>query len=101
MKTPRELLFKRHEAASEKLDALRKNVLAREWGNAKADARPWPVRIPLKLWFELIRPAPRIWAGFAAVWIAIIVLHLADSNFSTPATAQSLARSSEIVLPWK
>ena len=95
MKTPREILFARHQAAAPKLDVIRREVV-----NVAADVnRRKPVReftfaatvakaiaIPFQ---ELIWPCRRIWAGLAAVWILIFAI-----NFSQRDPAEMLARKS-------
>ena len=83
MKSPREILLARHQAADTKLDEIRRTVVA--------DLSPRPVRQPeipfaLKLWREVILPCRRIWAGFGVVWLVILAV-----NFSMRDTAPSLA----------
>jgi hypothetical protein len=89
MKTPREILLKRHEPANEKLDAIREQILVAECGrktrNPKLETRnlgTLPLLVGLKLWRELIWPARRIWAGFAAVWLLLVAVNLADADHS-------------------
>jgi hypothetical protein len=96
MKTPRDLLFARHQAAALKLDAIRREVLAAELNNqeTKEQSQPsnfvtWFLCCSNKVWLELIWPCRRIWTGLAATWILICVF-----NFSQRDPAELLARKS-------
>ncbi|HXB58342.1 MAG TPA: hypothetical protein VNU95_02200 [Candidatus Acidoferrales bacterium] len=83
MKTPREVLFERHWAARPKLDAIRREMVAKiNHQGAKAQSErinlaSWCLGSLNKIWRELIFPSRRIWAGLAAVWILIFA-----ANFS-------------------
>ena len=100
MKTPRDILFARHQNAAPKLDAIRNHVLSAEFlkvGQAsslspskntkKSETGRMPVL--LLIWHELIWPSRRIWAGLAAVWVLIFVF-----NFSQRDPAELMARKS-------
>jgi len=78
MKTPREVLLKKHEAVEGKLDQMWRATLRRGLGG-RADATE---RIPpiAKLWRELIWPCRRVWAGLACAWVLIAVLNLASAE---------------------
>ncbi len=83
MKTPRELLLKRHEAASPKLDALRAEALA--------SLRPAPrPAAPVFWWERLFGPNPLAWAGLAAVWAVLLL-----ANRSGTGPAPTVARASQ------
>jgi hypothetical protein len=69
MKTPRELLLGRHQAAGPRLDEIRKRVI-----DSVRSKRPF---FALKLWEELILPARHAWMGLAAGWVLILALDLA------------------------
>ena len=72
MKTPREILFQRHEPAAKKLEVVRQSVLRRELpGGARTTASR--LSIGQILWEQLIFPCRRTWMGLAAVWVAILV----------------------------
>ncbi len=97
MKTPRELLLLRHKASVPKLHRIRHNVIetavrgtasAQAEIDARADARPlaWICEFILRSWAELIVPSRRIWAGLAAVWLALIVINAAE-RATQPVTA--------------
>jgi hypothetical protein len=93
MKKPREILFIRHQAATPKLDTIRREVV-----NAAADVnRRKPVReftfaatlakavaIPFH---ELIWPCRRTWSALAAIWILIFIV-----NFSQHDKSEMMAR---------
>ncbi len=96
MKTPREILFTRHETAAPKLDAIRQSAVAavcdRRISTVRAHERrsqTAAARILETFWQELIWPSRRIWAGLAAVWILIFVF-----NFSQRDPAELMARKS-------
>lgn len=93
MKTPRDILFARHQAAAPKLDSIRQKVVGvaadvnrrkpiREFTFAATLAKA--VTLPFQ---ELIWPCRRIWTGLAAVWILIFVV-----NFSQHDKSEMLAK---------
>ena len=90
MKTPREILFARHQAAAPKLDAIRREVV---WEGRRAAVPKFRVAdtatLPMLIWHELIWPSRRIWAGLAAVWVLIFVF-----NFSQRDPAELMAQKS-------
>ena len=85
MKTPREILLARHEAAAPKLDAIRHSAVA-----AVRDRRPLPSHRPQPtahslfqtLWQELFLPSRRVWSGLVAVWILIFAVNFAQRDRS-------------------
>ncbi len=90
MKTPREILLARHQAAAPKLDALRCEVVAGlnhqdtktpSWGFHFVS---WCLGGLNKLWRELIFPSRRTWAGLATAWLLIFIV-----NFSLRDHSQS------------
>jgi hypothetical protein len=86
MKTPKEILLETHQALTPRLDRLRESVLAGELGGASSVSAMGQKRknifaaIPLKLWNELIWPSRRAWAGLAAVWVALAVVHFSQRD---------------------
>jgi hypothetical protein len=87
MKTPKEILLETHRAIEPRLDQLREDVLASELGGAaeaistkRLNWRNIFTTIPLKLWNELIWPSRRAWAGLAAVWVALAVVHFSQRD---------------------
>ncbi len=100
MKTPRDILFARHQNAGPKLDAIRHEIVTAEFKSAGQASRLSPSEKMQKLetgatpvlrliWRELVWPSRRIWAGLAASWIVILVF-----NFSQRDPAERMARKS-------
>ena len=100
MKTPRDILFARHQNAGPKLDAIRHEIVAAEFRSVEQASRLSPFERVKKsetgatpvlrlIWRELILPSWRIWAGLAAVWVLIFVF-----NFSQRDPAELVARKS-------
>ncbi|MEI9866494.1 MAG: hypothetical protein WDN00_18455 [Limisphaerales bacterium] len=84
MKTPREILLARYQAAVPKLDAIRRDVLA-GLNNKETKEQNRPASLiasffgcPNKLWLELVWPCRRIWTGLATVWLLIFAINLAQ-----------------------
>ena len=75
MKTPREILLARHQAAQPRLDALREQTLAAPTGPAQEE------RSAFRHFMESCRNCFRVprfaWSGLAAAWLVIIGLHFA------------------------
>jgi hypothetical protein len=92
MKTPRDILFARHQNAAPKLDAIRHEVLSTEFQNK--DQIPFFANLPLALWRELFWPSHRIWTGLAAIWILIFVV-----NFSQRDKSEMMARKTPLPSP--
>ena len=86
MKTPRDILLARHQAAAPKLDAIRRAVVAGLNHQAtKEQSIPASLAASLlgcfhKLWLELFWPARRTWAGLAAVWIGILAVNFSQRD---------------------
>jgi hypothetical protein len=81
MKTPKEILLAAHQALAPRLDQMREDVLAAELGgagNVSTKRRNSFAAVPVKLWNELIWPSRRAWAGLAAVWVALAVVHFSQ-----------------------
>ena len=95
MNTPRDLLRARHQAIEPKLDQIRRNAVA--------ELTPRPTLEPnlaiapiLKLWRELIWPARRVWAGFAAAWLMILLVNLGDYDRGELVGAPAVPSSMEV-----
>ncbi len=86
MKSPRELLLKRHEAALPKLDALRA-AAALPSGSRPSTLDPRP----LSLWERLLGPNPLAWAGLAAVWVVLFAVNRGGSEPTNSASTMSRA----------
>jgi hypothetical protein len=107
MKSPREILLERHQAADSGLNAVRKTVLANECQvdagiavHGTENRSPLPLRIATKIWMELIWPVRRIWAGFAVVWIAMAAWHYGSATTSAGTPISARAASSEVLMVW-
>ena len=80
MKTPKEILLEAHQAMEPRLAKLREEVLATELNRVVVVKKRQNIVavIPVKIWNELIWPSRRAWAGLAAVWVALAVVHFAQ-----------------------
>ncbi len=92
MKTPREILLARHQAADPKLDAIRQSAVAAV-STRGCDRRPASptmaaAAILKTLWHELIFPSRRIWAGLATAWLFIVAANMSMRDHSSAATPQ-------------
>ena len=107
MKTPRDILFTRHQNAAMKLDAVRQSTVA-----AVCDRRPSTndaherrsqtaaTIIFQTLWRELIFPCRRIWAGLAAIWILIFIVNFSQRDGSQTMMAKS-APTAEMMMAFR
>ena len=69
MKTPREILLKRHQSVEPKLDRMWAENLTTELHSSATPARENVfLTAVLTLWRELFLPSRRIWAGLACAW---------------------------------
>jgi hypothetical protein len=98
MKTPREVLFHRHQAAEAKLDQIRREAVAQVLPAPTTPSESLPLRALLTLWRELILPARRTWAGLAAAWILLLV---ANSQSSDAPRAAAVAQNNAPVELWQ
>jgi hypothetical protein len=103
MKTPREILLNRHQAAQTELDRIRQTVVAEMPQPApNAEKRSSPRELPLllaaalKLWRELILPCRRTWAGLAAVWLVIVGFHIGGADSSGAAARTPVVPGQEL-----
>jgi hypothetical protein len=87
MKTPREILFQRHEAAGPKLDAIRHAVVARHCRATENKQAVVPTGFFARLWLELFWSCRRVWTGLAFVWVVLVLVNLSQRD-SRPAHAQ-------------
>lgn len=83
MKTPRELLLKRHEAALPKLDALRAAALPARSQLSTLNSQP------ASLWERLFGPNPLAWAGLAAVWVLLLAVNRSGSEAATSSASRA------------
>ena len=83
MKTPRELLLKRHEAALPKLDALRAAALPARSQLSTLNSQP------MSVWKRLFGPNPLAWAGLAAVWLVLLAVNRSGSEAATSSASRA------------
>jgi hypothetical protein len=96
MKTPREILFARHQNAAPKLDTIRREVLNAEFQGE--DQTPFYLNLLPMIWRELIFPCRRIWAGLAAIWILIFVVNFSQRDPSELMARKTPRPSPEMIL---
>lgn len=84
MKSPRELILKRHEAALPQLDALRVRADASQLSTFNSQP---------SLWERLLGPNPLAWAGLAAVWVVLFAVNRSASG--PVGTASVASRTNE------
>ncbi|HEY5232751.1 MAG TPA: hypothetical protein VIK35_04375 [Verrucomicrobiae bacterium] len=104
MKTPREILFARHENVEPKLDAIRREIVGQAsrlspFEKEKSETGATPVL--LLLWRELIFPCRRIWTGLAAVWILIFAVNFSQRDPAEMMARKSPAPSPEMILAFR
>jgi len=107
MKTPREILFARHQNAALKLDAIRREVVV-ELNNKETKEQSGSVSLVAsllccsnKLWLELVLPCRRIWTGLATVWILIFVVNLLQRDPSEMMARKSPPPSPQMILTFR
>jgi hypothetical protein len=111
MKTPREILLKRHQAAAPKLDAIRHDVLNAEFKVGQASRLSlislffqmetgWKSVLRL-LWQELIWPCRRTWTALAAVWMALFIFNVSQRDKVELAARKLPPPSPEAILAWR
>jgi hypothetical protein len=88
MKTPREILLARHQAALPKLDALRRDTLETLPQLPSRRPRAPFVHLPTRFWQELILPCRRLWTGLATVWVLIFIVHFSQRDNVNSVTGQ-------------
>ena len=98
MKTPREILLQHHQTVTPKLDRVRRVVVADLNELPTEREQNVAVALALNLWLELIWTARRIWAGFAAVWLVILVINLTNSEPREMASDTTAPPSTEVLM---
>lgn len=82
MKTPREILLERHQAAAPKLDSIRGEMVAKidhqgtKTQSGRVNLVAWWLGGLRTLWRELIFPSRCIWAGLAGAWLLLLAVNL-------------------------
>ena len=96
MKTPREILLARHEAAEPKLDALRRGVIE----NLPTNESPRANRMNnlVAACRELFRLPRWAWSGLAAAWLVIVGLNVATRETPAKQAPLTLAKRSSDTL---
>jgi hypothetical protein len=96
MKTPRDILFARHQTAAPKLNAIRQSTVAAVCDRrASTDdtherrSQTAATTVLQTLWRELILPSRRIWTGLAAVWVLIFIVNFSQRDGSQTMIAKS------------
>ena len=79
-----------HQRAEKHFESFATSMKQRESGSAISGRdRGNPLLIFAQtLWRELFWSGRRAWAGYAAVWLVIVLVNLADSDRSTPTEAK-------------
>lgn len=101
MKTPREILFERHQAAEPKLDAIRQMILDRRRRREEADSRGGsPVRLlkSAATLRELLLSVRWHLAGMSAAWLVAALLNVDHSSASATPTARQHTASPRQIL---
>jgi hypothetical protein len=106
MKTPREILLARHQAAVPQLDAIRRSVVM-ELDTPKTQTQSFLVSLVSgllggshNLWQELVWPCRRIWTGLAVIWILIFAVNFFQRD-RTPATLAKSAPTAGMMLTFR
>jgi hypothetical protein len=99
MKTPRDILFARHHAATPRLDAIRHEILSAEFQTE--NSMPYYLNLPLMLWRELVFPCRRIWTGLAAVWILLFIVNVSQRDASGFRAQKTPPPSAEMILVFR
>jgi hypothetical protein len=105
MKPPKEILFRRHENIGPKLDAIRASVV-RERQTERVEVSPvrdatrW-TSVVMKLWQELVWPCRRIWAGMAAVWVAVLIFCLGAQESQTELANNAPQSAPAVMTAWR
>jgi hypothetical protein len=96
MKTPREILLKRHKSAEPKLAQMWNESLSTKLRSEGVPARENMFLAVIRtLWRELVLPNPRIWAALTCAWVMIAVLNLASSRPATEVASRAKPPSRE------
>lgn len=103
MRTPREFLLARHQAAGSPLDAIRRSVVAelinrnlRPRSQAEALVT-WFLGCSGKAWLELIWTCRGIWSGLTVVWIVLLIINFSLRDDMSSVTGKTV-RSSEVIM---
>jgi hypothetical protein len=102
MKTPREILLRRHRTAEPKLDRIREEVLAAELSCSAPSTRERKSQnenliraMALKLWHELVWPCRCAWTGMGVLWLMMLAINLGLSGHRPADLESSSAPASD------
>ena len=103
MKTPRDLLFARHQTAVPKLDAIRREVVNELNNEETKEQGGFEAFVSLllgcsnKFLRELVFPCRRLWSGLAAVWLLLFIVNFSQRDNVSSVTGKPV-RSGEIIM---
>ena len=92
MNTPRDILLNQHRGAEPALDAIRERVLDQELRRPAAGRKSQPLNWLTLAWRQLVLPCRGAWAGLAAAWLAVLLLHLVTAEPVQQASSVALSR---------
>jgi hypothetical protein len=100
MKTPREIILIRHQAADAQLREISAHDLAAiaRCSSASTSRTSFAARVFKNFWHEAILPWRRVWIGMAAVWLGILVLNFMTRDPTNLALANLPEPSPQIQL---
>jgi hypothetical protein len=112
MKTPRDILFARHQSTVPKLDTIRRQIVSAEFlqvGQASSlspskktkQSETGKMPVLLLIWHELVWPSRRVWEGLAAVWILIFVFNFSQRDPSELVARKTPPPSPEMILTFR
>jgi hypothetical protein len=105
MKSPREVLFEKHQGIESKLDAVRAEALTESFdGKAKtsSNSTEFAQSRTTSSWFvELLQSLRPHFVGLAGVWLIILGVHFATRETSSPMLAEAPAPSPEVIATLK
>ena len=105
MKTPREVLFGKHQGIESKLDKVRTEALAESFdGKAKTNsnlAELAPNSIASSWFVELLQSLRPHFVGLAGAWLIILGIYFATRETSSPILVEAPAPSPEVIATLK
>ena len=105
MKTPRDILFARHQAAAPKLDAIRRSVVDELNNQTTKEQSFFAVFVSSflccsnKFWLELVWPCRRIWTGLATVWVLIFIVNFSQHDNVSSVTGKTVPSGGAVMSP--
>jgi hypothetical protein len=98
MKTPREILFTRHQSAAPQLDSIRQQVVDQQRRAAGRKISEPSHNFIMKAWLELIWPCRRIWTGLAVVWVLLAIINISQGDSAQPVMAKTPSTREMVVM---